>query len=264
MTETITGEVLHAVPPEELDDHDLEPSLRELAESSHVLDAGGGAGRYTVWLAEEGYDVTMIDLSERQRTIAREKVRERDLGDSVKIQSGDVRDLPFEGESFDATLCLGGPVSHVLDADERERAARELRRVTAPDGPVFASVMGRLSLVEQLLVNGKHVEHLDELAATGDYDADLIERLGHDSSFTETHFFRADEFEALLESAGLAVERLVGLEGLASVYTAGQLRNGADGLDDSERAGVRALVDELGGDRTAADMSAHMLAVCTA
>lgn len=37
MTETITGEVLHAVPPEELDDHDLEPSLRELAESSHVL-----------------------------------------------------------------------------------------------------------------------------------------------------------------------------------------------------------------------------------
>ena len=37
MTETITGEVLHAIPPEELDEHDLEPALRELAESRHVL-----------------------------------------------------------------------------------------------------------------------------------------------------------------------------------------------------------------------------------
>lgn len=37
MTETITGAVLHAIPPDELDDHDLEPALRELAESRHVL-----------------------------------------------------------------------------------------------------------------------------------------------------------------------------------------------------------------------------------
>jgi len=237
--------------------------LREgLPETGHLLDAGGGAGRYTVWLAEAGYDVTMIDLSDRQRAIAREKVRERGLTDRVQIQPGDIRDLPFEAGAFDATLCLGGPVSHLLDAAERERAAGELRRVTASDAPVFVSVMGRLNFLQLLLIDGKHLDYLDELAETGDYDADLIERMGHDSAFTETHFFRAGEFERVLEAAGLAVEWLVGLEGLASVYTADPLRETADGLDEDERVGVRSLIDHLRDDRTVADVSAHILAVC--
>jgi len=37
MTETIRGTVLHVVPPEELDEHDLEPGLVELAESRYVV-----------------------------------------------------------------------------------------------------------------------------------------------------------------------------------------------------------------------------------
>lgn len=37
MTETIQGDVLHVVPPDELDEHDLEPGLQELAESRYVL-----------------------------------------------------------------------------------------------------------------------------------------------------------------------------------------------------------------------------------
>jgi hypothetical protein len=37
VTETIRGDVLHVVPPDELDDHELEPELRTLAESRYVL-----------------------------------------------------------------------------------------------------------------------------------------------------------------------------------------------------------------------------------
>lgn len=37
MTERIEGEVIHAVPPEELGEHDLEPELQSLAESQYVL-----------------------------------------------------------------------------------------------------------------------------------------------------------------------------------------------------------------------------------
>jgi hypothetical protein len=37
MTETIQGQVLHVIPPDELDEHDLTPGLRELAESRYVL-----------------------------------------------------------------------------------------------------------------------------------------------------------------------------------------------------------------------------------
>ncbi|WP_136601378.1 DUF7526 family protein [Salinigranum halophilum] len=37
MTETIKGAVLHAIPPDELDEHDLEPRLRALADSRYVV-----------------------------------------------------------------------------------------------------------------------------------------------------------------------------------------------------------------------------------
>jgi len=237
----------------------------ELPESGCVLDVGGGAGRYAVWLAERGYDVTLVDPSEGQRTVARETVAERGLGERVTVEAGDVRDLEFGVGGFDATCCLGGPLSHVLDGDERATAARELRRVTADGGPVFASVMGRLNWLVLSLVDGReHLTRADELAETGDYDRAFVDRLDYDSPFTETHFFRADEFETLLAEAGLDVERLVGLEGLASVLSAGPLREAAEELSEDQTAGVRRLVDDLRDDRTVADMSAHVLAVCRA
>ena len=37
MTETIEGDVLHAIPPEEVGEHDLEPELQELATGRYVL-----------------------------------------------------------------------------------------------------------------------------------------------------------------------------------------------------------------------------------
>ncbi|WP_135365903.1 class I SAM-dependent methyltransferase [Halosimplex halophilum] len=243
----------------------VEQLERALPESGRVLDVGGGAGRYAVWLAERGHDVTLVDPSEGQRAVARGKVAERGLGDRVTVRPGDVRDLDFDTGAFDATLCLGGPLSHVLDADERATAAAELRRVTAGGGPVFASVMGRLNWLVLYLVDGaEHLRRADELAETGDYDRAFVDRIDYDSAFAETHFFRADEFEDLLAGAGLDVERLVGLEGLASVLSAGSLRGVAEDLDEAQLAGVRRLVDDCRDDRTVADMSAHMLAVCRA
>lgn len=37
MSETIEGDVLHAIPPEEVGEHDLEPELQKLAEARYVL-----------------------------------------------------------------------------------------------------------------------------------------------------------------------------------------------------------------------------------
>jgi hypothetical protein len=37
MTETVQGDVLHVIPPDELGTHDLEPDLRALAESRYVV-----------------------------------------------------------------------------------------------------------------------------------------------------------------------------------------------------------------------------------
>lgn len=231
-----------------------------LPSTGHVLDAGGGAGRYTVWLAERGYDVTLIDPSKGQRRIAQEKIAERSLEDAVTIRNGDIRDLDSPRGRFDATLCLGGPLSHVLDADERETAVNELARVTAPNAPVFVSVLGRLNLLSLLLITSEYLDLLPELAETGDYDRGVLG--DRDSDFTETHFFRVKEFEAMLERGGLTVETLVGLEGLASLFAAGRLRETAEDLSEEQCEWIGKLVENQREDPTIVDLSAHLLAIC--
>ena len=231
----------------------------ELPDRGHVLDAGGGAGRYTVWLAKQGYDVTLIDLSPGQLEVARRQVREQEVASHVTIEQGDIRALPFDEGTFDAVCCLGGPLSHILDADERTLALRELRRVGAEDVPVFVSVMGRLSVIRDHLIRHNPDEMHElwlPLLETGDYTRELVAEVFDDPSWVECHFFRADELRTALENSGLSVNTLVGLEGLLS-----NLHERVDEIEPETEATLQTLASEYREDPAVVDMSEHILAV---
>lgn len=236
--------------------------LREpLPEAGHVLDAGGGAGRYAVWLAGRGHHVTLLDRSAEQVALAREKAAEHGVADRVVTVRGDLRALPHRDDAFDAVCSLGGPVSHVVDGAERRRAVGELRRVARPGAPVFVSVIGRLAVLTDVVKRALDRSHgqLVPLAEHGDYTADLVETVGGTGAFAAFHAFRADELRDLLESAGLTVETLAGLEGPASVM-AEELSDASDeALSD-----VRTVVETLREDPAVVDTSEHVLAVCRA
>ncbi len=232
-----------------------------LPESGHILDAGGAAGRYAIWLAEQGYDVTLLDLSAEQVAIAKSRVAERDLEERVSVQQGDIRDLPFADDQFDATLCLGGPLSHVIADAERSTAVRELHRVTESGAPVFVSVMGFVSVVQNLIKSAPHfeagVQQLPEFIETGTYSPELAEKYeGDNPVFVECHFFRAEELRDLLKNHALAVEAVVGLEGPASNF-----ETSLEEIDEDAQKNVAAVVRELREDPTIADLSNHILAV---
>jgi SAM-dependent methyltransferase len=251
---------------------------RDLPDSGRVLDAGGGPGRYTCWLADRGYEVEHCDLSAEQVRIARERVAERGLEERASCRQADLRDLPFDDDSFDAVCCLGGPLSHVVDDDERATATAELRRVARSgvhaseasvgssgrrsDGaPVFVSVIGRLTMLRDILKFVLDDSHglLAPIAEDGDYTAERVAEYANGEGWAECHGFRADEFEAELEAAGFAVETLVGLENVAS-----RMKPELSEADDEALADVREVVRTLREDRTAVDFSEHMLAVCRA
>ncbi|HEY3379887.1 MAG TPA: class I SAM-dependent methyltransferase [Armatimonadota bacterium] len=95
-----------------------------------VLDAGGGPGRYARELCRAGHQVVLFDLApgllaKAQAVFADEPAEVRE--NLRQCVEGDIRDLSaFPTESFAATLCLGGPLSHIHDADERRQAVVDL------------------------------------------------------------------------------------------------------------------------------------------
>jgi len=91
---------------------------------ARVLDACCGTGDLSVAAREAGGEVTGLDFSERMLERARRK------SDEITWVLGDLLDLPFEDESFDA-VTVGFGVRNVEDLG---RALRELRRVLRPGG----------------------------------------------------------------------------------------------------------------------------------
>lgn len=180
-----------------------------------VLDAGGGPGRYTIEFAKMGYDVVLLDftpelLERAKRQIARAGVRKK----VKQILEGSITDLSmFEDNSFDAVVCLGGPLSHVRGDNLQSKAVSELVRVAKHNAPVFISVMGKLAV----------------LAASARYWPDEIEMTKHFreiwnegtdniwcGGLSFCHFFLPEELDALVTKNGLKIQERVGLEGLAS------------------------------------------------
>jgi 2-polyprenyl-3-methyl-5-hydroxy-6-metoxy-1,4-benzoquinol methylase len=117
---------------------------RHLPQGAHILDAGGGPGRYTIALAKEGHRVHLVDISEEQLKIARGKIDEAGVSDSVTaIDRLDVCDMStIPDATYDAVICLGGALSYVRD--RRHDAIRELIRVAKPGSPIVVSVMSLL------------------------------------------------------------------------------------------------------------------------
>jgi 2-polyprenyl-3-methyl-5-hydroxy-6-metoxy-1,4-benzoquinol methylase len=70
----------------------IEEEIR-LDKSTKILDIGCGTGRHSIELAQSGYSVLGIDLSEAQLARAKEKAQASGL--SVEFERHDARSLPF-------------------------------------------------------------------------------------------------------------------------------------------------------------------------
>lgn len=185
-----------------------------LPEEGFILDAGGGPGRYTIELAKRGYDVVLFDLVKEMLEVAKKQIRKEKVQHRVrKIVEGSVTDLStFGDETFDAVLCLGGPLSHLLTVEERETAAKELVRVARRDAPLFVSVLGRLGVLRTILLEFREeIKYCRHHLEVGDYVPSVTGR-----GFTAAHWFLPEELRELFEKRNVETLDMAGLEGLSS------------------------------------------------
>lgn len=110
--------------------------------SGKILDVGAGTGRYSVQLAQEGYDVTAVELVKYNLGILKSKKS------TVKAYQGTALNLSrFEENSFDMTLVFG-PMYHLYNFEDKVKALEEAKRVTKVGGVILvAYIMNEYSVI---------------------------------------------------------------------------------------------------------------------
>ncbi len=101
--------------------------------NAKILDVGAGTGRYSVQLANEGYDVTAVELVKHNLGVLKSK------GSTAKAYQGTALDLSrFSDDTFDMTLVFG-PMYHLYTFEDKVKALQEAKRVTKPGGVILVA-----------------------------------------------------------------------------------------------------------------------------
>ena len=168
------------------------------------------AGRTAIALAQQGYDVTGVDLSSSMIEQARAEAARVHV--DARFVEGDAVALPFEDACFDGALFAGNGIGH-LELDGMRRCARELARVLRPGGCLVVSARSPYAM--NRLLPGLIVRRL---IGSG--------RLGRDESLSDGVFVHRPSLRTLariFSDAGFIVDGITSHRAAAAERDAGVL-----------------------------------------
>ena len=201
-----------------MDRHPLEFEItkRNLDEfipsKSKIADIGGGPGRYSFYLASQGYNVTLIDLAEKNIEFAKEKGKE--IG--IKLKNyihANILEIDFiPANSFDSVLCMG-PLYHLINKEDRIKAIDQCLRILKPNGILVITFVTTFAQSISLLKRSPEkisewIPVLNKTISTGINVDDF------DTGFTEAYFFHPLEIEPFMQQFSLQMLKISGAEGL--------------------------------------------------
>ena len=105
-----------------------------LKKGMKILEVGAGTGRYSLYYASLGYDVTSVEYVKHNLDILKSKITidmqiNPVLGDAINLSQ-------FSDDTFDMTLVLG-PLYHLYEDSDIKKAISEAIRVTKKDGVIM-------------------------------------------------------------------------------------------------------------------------------
>ncbi len=187
-----------------------------------ILDIATGTGSAAILLAERGYKVTGVDLSEPMLQQARSKARKQGL--DVTFLRRDAADMNFPPNSFDAAICLYDSFNYIVEPQRLQSAFNRVAAALIPGGP-FIFDLNTVYSFEQELFTQQSLSPQREVRYRWQSRWDPAARIakvemefwtGDGAHFRETHRQRGyteAEVTEMLERAGFI------LEGVFEAYT---------------------------------------------
>ncbi len=103
----------------------------------HVLDAACGTGMHAIALAQRGYIVVGTDLSPSMIAQAEQNARASDISLRFETVGFGAQAALLGEKSFDAVLCLGNSLPHLLTEEALDEALADFYRLLRPKGAVL-------------------------------------------------------------------------------------------------------------------------------
>lgn len=178
-----------------------------LTADSKIIEIGAGTGRYSLALAEKGYDVTAVELVPHNIEIMKKKVKSHH---NIKIYEGNACDLSsFESETYDIVLLLG-PMYHLFTDEDKHKALSEAIRLAKKNGVVFVSYCNNDTSIYKLFYKKKILDYLDKGLIKDDY---------HTVSSSNEIFelYRKDDIDNLMKKYDVTRLHFVGVDMLSYI-----------------------------------------------
>lgn len=188
-----------------------------LPNRSRVLDLCCGTGRHALVLAEAGFRMTGIDLSERLLNEA----RETDKDGLVTWIESDMRRLPDEVTlhgKFDAVVNLFTSFGYFEEDDEQIKVLRQIQKALKPQGRFIIDLLNEGYVREHLVaysereVDGVSIQETRRLMNGFVVKEIFIEEAGAPSRryWERVKLYALPAMENMLKRAGLRIDQIYG------------------------------------------------------
>lgn len=177
-----------------------------------VLDIGGGPGRYSLYLANKGCDVTLFDLSNANIEFAKERALEQGL--NIKAMTGNAITVDELVDSLFDNILLMGPMYHLLNEEERIRTVNACINLLKPGGHIFISF---INLTAGMIYAMKcEPSIILDQSETEFYATVLADKSYSGKAFTQAFFINQKEVLPFMEQFPLEKLHFFGQEGITA------------------------------------------------
>lgn len=182
---------------------------RYLTPGAKILEIGAGTGRYSIALADKGYEVDAVELVKHNIEIMKKKVRPHHR---INIYEGNACDLRFlKSNTYDIVLLLG-PMYHLFSDEDKHSAVSEAIRVAKKEAVLYASYCNNDTCMYKMFYKKKILSLLDKGLIDEDYHAKSSPNMVFE-------IYRKPDIDNLMKDFNVTRLHFVGVDMLSYLYS---------------------------------------------